>query len=129
MANRLITFHHRGNFARTYNFLRKASRKEFYSKIEKYAQMGVDALASATPVDTGKTAESWGYEIVRKPNSITIYWTNSNKNDGVPIAVIIQYGHGTGTGGYVVPNDYINPSIKPIFQEIADSVWKEVTAS
>ena len=129
MAKRLITFHHKGNFARTYNFLKKASRKDFYSSIEKYAQMGVDALASATPVDSGLTADSWGYEIVKKFDSITIYWTNSNKNEGVPIAVIIQYGHGTGTGGYVVPNDYINPSIKPIFQQIADSVWKEVTAS
>ena len=128
MAKSVISFNHKGNFAKTYNFLRRAARKDFYNKIDSYAQKGVDALVAATPVDSGETAKSWDYEIVRKWDSLTIYWTNSHRNDGVSIAVIIQYGHGTGTGGYVVPNDYINPSIKPIFQEIADSVWKEVTA-
>ena len=97
------------------------------SNLNHYAQMGVDALKSATPVDTGKTADSWYYEIHKSISGITIRWCNSNINEGVPIAVILQYGHGTGTGGYVEGTDYINPAIKPIFDEIADAVWKEVT--
>lgn len=129
MATNVISFHHKGNFAKTYNFLRRAARRDFYSKIESYAKMGVDALVDNTPIDTGKTMESWSYEIVHKIDSLTIYWTNSNRNQGFNVAVMVQYGHGTGSGGYVIGNDYINPAIKPIFKKIADSVWKEVTRS
>lgn len=89
--------------------------------------MGVDALSAATPVDTGKTAASWGYVITRTSDTATITWTNSNVNNGVPIALILQYGHGTGTGGYVKGRDYIKPAIRPVFDELANELWKEVT--
>lgn len=90
--------------------------------------MGVDALAAATPVDTGKTASSWFCKIVQGDNSASISWSNSNVNDGVNIAIILQYGHGTRNGGYVEGRDYINPAITPIFDEILEKVWKEVTS-
>ena len=96
------------------------------SILEKYAQQGVSALASATPVDSGATASSWGYEIARSGQGATIYWTNTNSNQGVVIAVILQYGHGTGTGGYVQGRDYINPAMRPVFDQIADAAWREV---
>lgn len=97
--------------------------------LEKYGQMGVDALASATPVDSGTTAESWGYEISVRKEGATIHWTNTNQNKGVYIAVILQYGHGTGTGGYVQGVDYINPAIRPVFDKIAEEAWMEVVNS
>ena len=90
--------------------------------------MGVSALESATPVDSGLTASSWDYEIHQSRNSAKIVWTNSNINQGVPIAIILQYGHGTRNGGYVQGRDYINPAIKPVFDRIAEGVWKEVTS-
>lgn len=101
---------------------------DFFRNLEKYAQEGVAALSSATPVDSGLTAASWDYEIVKKKGAISIYWTNSNINAGVPIAVILQYGHGTNNGGYVQGRDYINPAIRPIFDKIAENAWKEVTS-
>lgn len=94
--------------------------------LERYAREGVSALASATPVDSGATASAWSYEIESKGDQHTIYWTNSNSNKGVYIAVILQYGHGTGTGGYVAGRDYINPAIRPIFDNIAEEAWREV---
>ena len=94
--------------------------------LEKYAGMGVSALAQATPVDSGATASSWGYEIVVSGEDATIYWTNTNQNKGVYIAVILQFGHGTGTGGYVAGRDYINPAMRPIFDKIANEAWMEV---
>ena len=97
--------------------------------LEKYGQMGVSALASATPIDSGTTAESWGYEISIGKEEATIYWTNTNQNKGVYIAVILQYGHGTGTGGYVQGVDYINPAIRPVFDKIAEEAWMEVINS
>ena len=97
--------------------------------LEKYGQMGVEALRSATPIDSGKTAESWGYEISVGKEGATIYWTNTNQNKGVYIAVILQYGHGTGTGGYVQGIDYINPAIRPVFDKIAEEAWMEVVNS
>ena len=97
--------------------------------LERYAQMGVSALASATPVDSGKTASCWGYEIEASGEDATIYWTNTNQNKGVYIAVILQYGHGTGTGGYVQGRDYINPAIRPVFDKIAEEAWREVTSA
>ena len=101
---------------------------DFFRNLEKYAREGVTALASATPVDSGTTAASWGYEIQKRHGKVSIYWTNSNINNGVPIAVILQYGHGTNNGGYVQGRDYINPAIRPIFDKIADNAWKEVTS-
>lgn len=125
----MIRFKHNGNFAHTEHFFKKASERSYLRVLEKYGRAGVEALASATPVDSGKTASEWSYEIEQKNGKYTIYWTNSNINDGVNIAVILQYGHGTGTGGYVTGIDYINPAIRPIFDEIANNAWKEVTST
>lgn len=95
-------------------------------KLEEYGRMGVDALADATPVRSGLTAGSWSYKITQTPNKIIIDWENSNRNNNIPIALLIQYGHGTGTGGYVTGIDYINPVMEPIFKGIVDDIWKEV---
>lgn len=124
----MITFTHKGNFRKTTDFLKKASNKSYMKVIQSLAQEGVDALSSATPKDSGVTASSWSYEIEDKGGVLSIYWKNTNVNKGVNIAIILQYGHGTGTGGYVRGTDYINPAIKPIFDNIADGVWKEVTS-
>lgn len=124
----MITFKHSGNFNHTEKFLKKASRAEYLKVVEKYCQQGVQALASATPVDSGKTASSWNYNIERSKGGISIYWTNSNINKGVNIAIILQYGHGTRNGGYVQGRDYINPALRPIFDAMADGMWKEVTS-
>ena len=119
----------KGSFKNTYKFLKFLSDWKIEQSLKKYAQKGVDALSAATPVDSGKTADSWGYEIEVSKGSAKIHWTNTNTNDGVNIAVILQFGHGTGTGGYVEGRDYINPAIQPIFDEIADALWKEVTTA
>lgn len=104
-------------------------RGKLYASLKNYGDLGVAALSNNTPVRTGKTSESWGYDISITFDSVSIYWTNSNVNNGVNIAVIIQYGHGTGTGGYVRGLDYINPAMRPVFQDIADGIWKEVTSA
>lgn len=123
----MITFRQHGDFANLTKFLEEAS-KSFDSRIlDKYGQAGVDALSSATPVDSGKTANSWYYKIENRKGSTAIVFCNSNIQNGVPIAIILQYGHGTGTGGWVEGRDYINPAIQPIFDEIANRAWKEVT--
>ena len=119
----------KGDFSKMEKFLNTISKKLYYRNLQKYAEQGVAALASATPIDSGTTANSWDYEIRQTKNSVSIYWTNSNVNKGVPIAVIIQYGHGTRNGGYVQGRDYINPAMRPIFDKIAENVWKEVTSS
>ena len=124
----MIRIRQKGDFKKTEKFLDKAKKGDFFKNLNAYGEMGVKALADATPVDSGKTAGSWDYEIEQSPGSVHIYWTNSNQNHGVNIAVLIQYGHGTGTGGYVQGVDYINPALKPVFDEIAEKVWKEVTA-
>lgn len=123
-----IRVKHRGNFNKTEKFFKKAQKDEFFDRLDRYARMGVSALESATPVDSGLTASSWDYEIHQSRNSAKIVWTNSNINQGVPIAIILQYGHGTRNGGYVQGRDYINPAIKPVFDRIAEGVWKEVTS-
>lgn len=125
----MVIVKQKGDFSKTEKFLNSISKKLYYRNLQKYAEQGVAALASATPIDSGETANSWGYEIRQTKNSVSIYWTNSNVNKGVPIAVIIQYGHGTRNGGYVQGRDYINPAMRPIFDKIAESVWKEVTSS
>ena len=119
----------KGDFNNTFRFLNKMSKFQINKILEKYGQMGVEALRSATPIDSGKTAESWGYEISVEKEGATIHWTNTNKNKGVYIAVILQYGHGTGTGGYVQGVDYINPAIRPVFDKIAEEAWMEVVNS
>lgn len=117
----------KGDFKKTKNFLESVTKRDIYSSVERYAQDGVSALSAATPVDSGETASSWYYEIEKTGSVWSITWMNSHSNQGVPIAIILQYGHGTGTGGYVAGRDYINPAIKPVFDKIADGVWKEVT--
>lgn len=123
-----ITFKYKGNLDKTRNFLTRSLKPNFKEILDKYGRIGVRELAAHTPVDTGKTADSWTYEIVNSFNSVSIYWSNSNINDGVPIAVILQYGHGTCTGGYVEGVDYINPTMEPIFERIANEAWKEVVS-
>ena len=122
-----ITIKHRGGFNKTNKFLNAMVSADRYSKLDDYARDGVAALAAATPTRSGKTASMWSYEIDRSDSGVKITWTNDNINKGVPIAIILQYGHGTGTGGYVQGQDYINPAIKPIMDRIADGVWEEVT--
>lgn len=124
-----ITFHQKGDFKKIDAFFKIASRGAFFNPLKKYGKMGVEALKAATPVDTGNTANSWSYEIEARKDSYSITWTNSNINDGVPIAIILQYGHGTRNGGYVQGIDYINPALKPIFDAIAEEAWKEVEKS
>lgn len=116
----------KGDFKKTKNFLKRAQNVDLRSLLTRYAEEGVKALSSATPVVTGKTAASWDYEIVQDKNIIKIYWTNSNKNEGVPIAVILEYGHGTGWGGYVQGRHYISPAVQPIFDEISEQICEEV---
>lgn len=123
----IITFKQNGNFKKTQLFFDRVKRFRYMSQLDKYGQMGVDALSANTPVDSGMTAASWRYSIDRIGQGFRIYWSNDNINDGVNIAIILQYGHGTGTGGWVEGIDYINPAIRPIFNEIAENAWKEVT--
>ena len=123
-----IKFKQRGNFSKTEKFFEKCKNLFKMGKLDKYGREGVNALSMATPVKSGKTAASWRYEITNVPGKLSISWFNDNvSEDGTPIAVYIQYGHGTGTGGWVRGQDFINPAIKPIFDKIADSLWKEVT--
>ena len=123
----IIQFKQKGDFSKTESFLKKLRKLDLDSVLRKYGELGVQALASATPVETGKTAASWDYKIEKGKGVVTITWTNSNVNNGVPIALLIQYGHGTGTGGYVQGRDYIKPAILPIFDQLAEALWKEVT--
>lgn len=123
----MISFRQKGNFSKLDRFLEKAKEAARLSILDKYGREGVAALESATPVRSGKTASSWYYEIEHNSNSHTIRFNNSNVNKGVNIAIILQYGHGTGTGGWVEGRDYINPAIQPVFNRIADAAWEEVT--
>ena len=123
----IISYNVQGDLKKTDTFLRKLLKQDLTTLLHRYGKRGVDALAAATPVDTGKTAASWDYTVTESPGSATITWTNSNVNDGVPIALLIQYGHGTGTGGYVKGIDYINPAIQPVLNDLAEALWKEVT--
>lgn len=116
----------KGDFKKTRGFLKRIRDPDFEAILKPYAEEGVQALSSATPILTGKTAASWSYEIVKERGQISIFWTNSNFNENVPIAVIIEYGHGTGTGGYVQGRHYIAPAIRPVFDKIAEAAWKEV---
>ena len=122
----MITFTVKSSYE-TDAYLRRLQSKDFKRVLDKYGKAGVDALAHATPIDSGETAASWGYTIEQTVDSVSIVWTNSNVNDGVPIAIILQYGHGTGTGGYVQGRDYINPAMRPIFDQLTEEAWKEVT--
>ena len=123
----MISFRQKGDFSNLSSYFERVKEKVKLGDLDKYGRAGVAALASVTPVDSGQTANSWYYEIERQNGSVSIVFNNSNVNKGVPIAIILQYGHGTGTGGWVQGRDYINPAIQPIFDEIANNAWKEVT--
>lgn len=123
----MISFRHKGDFSKSFVYLDKVKKAAKIDILNKYGQEGVAALASATPVESGLTANSWYYEIEQSSGSATITFLNSHINDGVPIAIILQYGHGTGTGGWVQGRDYINPAIQPIFDKIVEQAWREVT--
>lgn len=124
----MIKLRSKGNFNKTYRFLKKAREWRDRKLLDMYGQLGVNALKSATPKATGKTASSWFYTITEEENSTTIAWNNSNVNKGVNIAIVLQYGHGTGTGGYVRGIDYINPALAPIFEKLAARAWEEVAS-
>lgn len=126
MSLEIIT---QGSFKNTERFLKTVSKPSIFQRLGSHAQRGVEALAANTPKDSGLTADSWGYEITQGRGGFTITWTNTNKNGGFPIAVSLQLGHGTGTGGWVEGQDYINPAMKPVFDEIVEAMWKEVTSA
>ena len=128
IMGRIISVTQKGDFRKTDKFLHNLREFHYGRKLKHYGQKGVDALKAATPKDTGKTAESWSYEIVEQEGRTAIYWRNSNVVDGVPIAIILRYGHATRNGGYVEGIDYIDPAIRPIFEQMAKEVWKEVVS-
>lgn len=123
----MISFRQKGDFSKINRYFERAREAARVGILDKYGRMGVDALSSATPKDTGTTANSWYYDIKHQNGSAIITFSNSNVHKGVPIAIILQYGHGTRNGGYVKGKDYINPAIRPIFDKIANDAWKEVT--
>lgn len=125
----MITFRQKGDFSKLTRYLERVKESVKLGNLDKYGREGVAALASATPIESGKTASSWYYKIENSNGSATISFYNSNVNKGVPIAIILQYGHGTGTGGWVQGRDYINPAIQPVFDRIAEEAWREVTKS
>lgn len=122
-----IKFNHTGNFSKTLQFLNILTKREYLNKLNKYGLEGVQALASVTPKRTGLTAASWTYKIEEQDGKVTMSWFNTNVQNGVQIAVILDYGHGTGRGTFVQGRHYISPAIQPVFDKIADDVWKEVT--
>lgn len=123
---KIISMTQKGNFKKTDRFLHKLIGFHYSRKMRIYGERGVEALRAATPKDSGETAESWSYEIVEEPGRTAVYWRNSHVVNGTNIAIILQYGHGTRNGGFVEGIDYINPAIKPIFEDMAKEAWKEV---
>ena len=123
----MIRFRQKGDFSKLTSYLERAKEKARISILDKYGKQGVAALSSATPVNTGLTASSWYYEVEHSEGRATLSFLNSNIQNGILIAIILQYGHGTGTGGWVQGRDYINPVVRPLFDKIANEAWKEVT--
>lgn len=123
----MITVKQKGSFNNFYSMCEKSKEIINLGKLEEYGRRGVEALAEATPKNSGSTASSWKYEITRTNNSASLNFYNTNEHNGVPIAIILQYGHATKNGGWVEGMDYINPAIQPIFEELADELWKEVS--
>lgn len=119
-----------GTPGKTEAWLAKIRNTNIMAQLDRYGQMGVEALSSATPIESGETAHSWYYKVVRNGGSFAIEWHNSHQTvDGTPVAILLQYGHGTGTGGYVQGRDFINPAMRPVMDKIADEVWKVVTSA
>lgn len=127
MARSLITVSETGNFKNIEGFFKRTQKKNLIKKLEKYGQQGVELLAAATPKDTGETAASWSYEVVDEKGSYSIIYKNSSAIGNTPIVILIRYGHATRNGGYVIGNDFITPVMKKMFNEMADTIWKEVT--
>jgi hypothetical protein len=125
----LISYESSGSFDNIDKFLKAMKANNMFQGLQRFGQMGVTALSQATPVDTGETRNSWTYEIIDDGNTYSIIWGNTHVEGGRPIAVLLQYGHGTGTGGYVEGRDYINPALRPLFDQIANEAWKVVTTS
>lgn len=123
----MISFKSKGDFSKATRYLNRLEKSSKLEILDRYGKAGVAALSSATPVESGLTSTSWRYEIEQNRNSTKIVFLNSNIENGFPVAIMLQYGHGTGTGGWVEGRDYINPAIQPIFDQIADAAWKEVT--
>lgn len=124
----MMSFSASGDWRRTEKFLNAMKKQDFWKILNRYGQMGVDALSQATPTDSGKTADSWYYKVYDKSKNqtSTIVWYNDNNEGGSNVAVLIQYGHGTKNGGYVQGTDYINPAMRPIFDRIANDLWAEI---
>lgn len=123
----MITFHQKGDFSKVAGMFERMKHAIHLSRLDIYGQEGVDALASATPFDSGLTSKSWEYEITYSKDGARIQFNNTNVKNGVPIAIILQYGHATKNGGWVEGRDYINPALRPVFDRIADEAWREVT--
>lgn len=123
----MIGFKTSGSFQKTYSFLKAMSSGKVYRQLHHGGRIGVDALSRSTPQETGETSTSWGYQVEQTAGRVSISWFNTHVDGGVNIAVILQYGHGTGTGGWVEGRDYINPAMRPIFDKILDDVWRQVT--
>ena len=123
----MITAESSGDFKKTMSFLELMKSDKIFQSLDRYGRMGVDALSRATPRDTGRAAGSWGYKVQHKSGIHAIHWYNNDVEGGVNVAVILQYGHGTGTGGWVEGRDYINPAIRPVFDKILDDIWRQVT--
>ena len=123
----MIRFRSTGNFEKTTSFLRRSSRINYEFILQKYGRQGVVALSQNTPKDSGETANSWGYQIKKLRNGYSITWTNDHIVDGIPVVILLQYGHGTRNGSFVQGKDFINPVMRPIFDEISENLWKEVT--
>lgn len=124
----MISLTSKGDWGSTIKQLKRMAGRDQYSNLDKYGKAGVNALARATPVDTGLTAASWRYKIIRTKGRPGIEWYNTNTRNGTSVAILIQYGHGTGTGGYVRGKDYINPAMRPVFDQIVSQFWKEVAS-
>lgn len=123
----MISVKHKGNFSNIERFFNRVLKRNYLNILSDYAQRGVEALQAATPVESGETAAAWNYEIESANGITTIWFTNSHQNDGVSVAVLLIYGHGTRNGGYVEGVDFVSPALAPIFYELADSMWKEAT--
>ena len=124
--SKVVSFHVKGDYKKTEGFLHRVIQRHYRNKLEHYGELGVQALREATPRDTGLTADSWTYEIAEEGDRLALYWRNENRQNGVLVAILLQYGHSTRTGGWVEGLDYINPALRPIFEKMAKDVWKEV---
>lgn len=123
----LVVMKQSGSLKNFEGFLYKNRKRRLYQLLNEYGKQGVELLRDATPVDTGKTATGWDYEIEVNSQGVSLYWVNNNVNEGVPIAILIQYGHATRSGSYVQGVDYINPALRPLFESMATKLWKEVS--